>query len=225
MTDDILEELGLPARRPGRPKGSRNKNRVATADRINAEGDPIGFLCKVVRGGKIKAAAIDGATSRTWCYPTIDQRKDAAVTLAKKVMPDLRPSDVEIAVNGEKIVVISGIARSPTSPPLSDAEAERWQRIVDNGAPPVVDVTPAATPMVADSGSPSVGDSMTTSPAPDVALPAARPWHPHVPAPAESPPQAVLPPHRDPKHDDNLCRATDDAKIREMNSRASRFIA
>src|SRR4030095_13551078 len=83
---DVLEDL----RRPGRPKGSRNKNRVATAERINTEGDPIGFLCKIVRGNKIKAAAVDGATSRSWCYPTIDQRKDAAVTLAKKVMPDLR---------------------------------------------------------------------------------------------------------------------------------------
>jgi hypothetical protein len=108
----------LVERRPGRPKGSRNKNRVATAERINQEGDPIGFLCKVVKGGKMKAAAVDGAASRSWCYPTIDQRKDAATTLAKKVMPDLRPSDVEIAVNGHQIIVTTGIARLPTDPPI-----------------------------------------------------------------------------------------------------------
>jgi hypothetical protein len=116
MVDDVLEELGPAPRRPGRPKGSRNKNRVATAERIMAEGDPLGFLCRVVRGNKIRAAATDGATSRSWVYPTLDQRKDAAVTLARKVMPDLRPSEVEIAVNGQQIVVMTGVARLPNDP-------------------------------------------------------------------------------------------------------------
>jgi hypothetical protein len=202
MTDvtDILEDLGL--RRPGRPKGSRNKNRVATADRINAEGDPIGFLCKVVRGGKIKAAAVDGATSRTWCYPTIDQRKDAAVTLAKKVMPDLRPSDVEIAVNGEKIVVVTGIARSPTDPPLSDADAERWKRYaVDNGTPQVIDATPALPPPAEMSLSGAVLG--TSAPAPDtVALPAGRPQNP---SPFTSPP-STTPGRFDAKSDEAIDR-------------------
>jgi hypothetical protein len=147
MTDDVLDELGLTARRPGRPKGSKNKNRAATAERINQEGDPIGFLCKVVRGNKIKAAAVDGATSRSWCYPTIDQRKDAAVTLAKKVMPDLRPSDVEIAVTGHQIIVTTGVARLPTDPPI--------------------DVTPTLPPPADDLGPQPTEESVTTSLDPD----------------------------------------------------------
>jgi hypothetical protein len=209
MTDDILEELGLPARRPGRPKGSRNKNRVATADRINAEGDPIGFLCKVVRGGKIKAAAIDGATSRTWCYPTIDQRKDAAVTLAKKVMPDLRPSDVEIAVNGHQIIVTTGIARLPTDPPI--------------------DITPSKPALSANLEPQLTEESVTGSDTP-VALPAGRPWHPSVsPSLAEtgpSEPPSISPGRFDPKSDEAIDRERSaDAKIAELNSRAAKFVA
>jgi hypothetical protein len=202
-TNHVLEDLGL--RRPGRPKGSRNKNRVATADRINSEGDPIGFLCKVVRGGKLKAAAIGGAPSRTWCYPTIDQRTEAAVTLAKKVMPDLRPSEVGINIQGDGGVVlqvISGIHRLPTDP---------------------IDVTP--TPPPTDNLEPqSTEESVTTSPEPDsTLLPPGRPRHPSS-SPMDAP-QPALPLSSDRLHDDNLCRESDDAKIAALNARASRFIA
>ena len=51
----------VPAKRPGRPKGATNKNRVATIERIMRESDPIGFLMKIQRGGKIKAAPEAGA--------------------------------------------------------------------------------------------------------------------------------------------------------------------
>jgi hypothetical protein len=203
----------LVERRPGRPKGSRNKNRVATAERINQEGDPIGFLCKVIRGGKIKAAAVDGATSRSWCYPTIDQRKDAATTLAKKVMPDLRPSDFGININGDGGVVlqvVTGVARGPNDPPLSEAEAERWRRIVD--------VTPTPPPPD-NTGSLSTPESVTGSDSP-AALPAGCPWHPSS-SPADAPWPAL--PSSDPLADDNL--GASDARIAALNSRAAKFVA
>jgi hypothetical protein len=196
-----MTDLIEAPRRPGRPKGSKNKTRVATAERINQEGDPIGFLCKVIRGGKLKAAAVDGATSRSWCYPTIDQRKDAATTLAKKVMPDLRPSDVEIAVNGQQIVIVTGVARLPTDPPI--------------------DVTPAA--LSANLEPQLTEESVSGSDTP-VALPADRPSHPSS-SPADAP-WPALPSTSDPLADDNLDRSrASDAKIAALNSRAAKFVA
>jgi hypothetical protein len=83
----------IQSRPRGRPKGATNKNRVATIERIMRESDPIGFLMKIQRGGKIKAAPESGAQTREWIYPTIDQRQDAAQTLARKILPDLRATE------------------------------------------------------------------------------------------------------------------------------------
>ena len=38
----------------------------------------------------MEAAANDGAKKKTWWYPTGDQRMNAAITLARKCMPDLK---------------------------------------------------------------------------------------------------------------------------------------
>ena len=38
----------------------------------------------------MEAAAEDGATKKTWWFPTGDQRIGAAVTLSRKVLPDLK---------------------------------------------------------------------------------------------------------------------------------------
>ncbi len=78
----------------GRQKGARNKDRAATAERIMKMADPIGFLCDVCRGVRMEAAAEDGAKKRTWWYPTADQRIGAAVTLSRKVLPDLRATEL-----------------------------------------------------------------------------------------------------------------------------------
>jgi len=134
MTDTILVER----RGPGRPKGSRNRDKLATIDRINQEGDPIGFLCRVVKGRKIYAAPRDGSTARSWIFPTLDQRKDAAATLARKVIPDMRPSDIGIAINRDGDVTLQVISdlrpaflsarpgRNPAQPKqLDQAQLER----------------------------------------------------------------------------------------------------
>ena len=74
----------------GRKKGTPNKDRAATIDRIMREADPIGFLAKVCKGTCLEAAAEPGAKKRTRWYPTGDQRLTAAQTLARKVLPDMR---------------------------------------------------------------------------------------------------------------------------------------
>lgn len=98
---------GKPKRGPGRPKGlgkvpgsgrqkgTRNKDRAATVERIMHMADPLEFLCKVCRGDRLEAAPEPGAKKRSFWYPTGDQRLTAAQTLARKVLPDMKA--VELA--------------------------------------------------------------------------------------------------------------------------------
>ena len=68
----------------GRRKGTPNKINVATRSRIEAEADPIGFLCGIIRGRDVDGVA-----------PTLEQRMNAAKILAGKVLPDLRSVEME----------------------------------------------------------------------------------------------------------------------------------
>ncbi len=102
-----MAETATPKRGPGRPKGlgrvpgsgrrkgTCNKDRSATIERIQKMADPLAFLCKVCRGDRMAAADETGAKKRTWWYPTGDQRIQAGMALARKVMPDQKA--VEIA--------------------------------------------------------------------------------------------------------------------------------
>ena len=97
-----MAETTTPKRGPGRPKGlgrvpgsgrkkgTCNKDRAATVERIMREADPLLFLCKISRGDRIPAAAAVGDKKRRWIFPTIDQRITAAQTLARKIMPDMK---------------------------------------------------------------------------------------------------------------------------------------
>ena len=74
-----MTERGKIKRGPGRPKGypksggrargTPNKDRSATIERIQKEADPILFLCKVCRGDRMEAAHEPGAQKRTHWYP------------------------------------------------------------------------------------------------------------------------------------------------------------
>ena len=102
-----MTETATEKRKPGRPKGlgkvpgsgrqkgTCNKDRAATVERIMLEADPLGFLCSVCKGHRMQAAPEPGAKNRTWWYPTGDQRISVAQTLARKVLPDMKA--VEIA--------------------------------------------------------------------------------------------------------------------------------
>src|SRR5882672_8588233 len=70
----------------GRAKGTPNKVNLATRDRINKEGDPLGVLLAVCNGKAVTVGDVE-------ITPTLDQVLRASETLAKKVIPDLKTSD------------------------------------------------------------------------------------------------------------------------------------
>ncbi len=132
-----------PKRGPGRPKGlgrvpgsgrkrgTPNRDRSATIERIQKEADPILFLCKVCRGDRMSAAAEPGAKRKTWWFPTGDQQISAAQTLARKVLPDQKA----VEHTGES-PVFTKIVRQIVDPGSVAVEATRAQanRQAGNGA-------------------------------------------------------------------------------------------
>ncbi len=102
---------GKPRGRPkghpktgGRAKGTPNKSTVATRDRIMELGDPIEFLSDVMAGKRMTAAQTDDKRGRkTWVYPTLPQRQAAAETLLRKILPDLKATELTGA-DGEALI-------------------------------------------------------------------------------------------------------------------------
>lgn len=74
----------------GRQKGTANKVTATTRERIEKEADPIGFLVNVVNGESVEVADPTDPSATTAVYPSYEQRQDAAKTLAKKVLPDMK---------------------------------------------------------------------------------------------------------------------------------------
>ena len=107
MTDTTTKKRGRPPGQPrtgGRKPGTPNKDRAATIERIMREADPIGFLCKVVRGDRMTDGPEPGSRKRSWWYPSGDQRITAAQTLAKKCLPDMKAVE-STGPQGEPLVV------------------------------------------------------------------------------------------------------------------------
>ena len=129
-------EKPKPKRGPGRPKGlgrvpgsgrkkgTPNRDRSATIERIQREADPLGFLCKVCRGVRMEAAAEPGAKKRTFWFPTGDQRISAALALSRKILPDQKA----VAYSGDpptitkiiRQIIDPGHAAEPTKAPAND---------------------------------------------------------------------------------------------------------
>ncbi len=78
----------------GRKPGTPNKDRAITRDFIIKHGAPIAFLCSVVKGRRFTSAKEPGDAKRTHVFPTVDQRLRAAEILSKKVLPDLRSTEL-----------------------------------------------------------------------------------------------------------------------------------
>ena len=93
-----------PKRGPGRPKGypksggrqkgTPNRSTVQTRDRIQELADPIAFLADVMAGKRMVAAGESGDGKKTWCFPTLAQRVQASETLLRKLLPDLRATEL-----------------------------------------------------------------------------------------------------------------------------------
>ena len=78
------------AKTGGRVRGAPNKVSAATRERIEEEADPIGFLVDVVNGEPIEVANPSDSSNTVTVYPNYEQRQDAAKTLARKVLPDMK---------------------------------------------------------------------------------------------------------------------------------------
>ena len=84
---------GLP-KSGGRVKGTPNRSTVQTRDRIQELADPIQFLADVMAGKRMVAAGEPGDMKKTWCYPTLAQRVQASETLLRKLLPDLKATEI-----------------------------------------------------------------------------------------------------------------------------------
>ncbi len=84
---------GLP-KSGGRVRGTPNRSTVQTRDRIQELADPIGFLADVMAGTRMVAAGEPGDRKKTWCYPTLAQRVQASETLLRKLLPDLKATEI-----------------------------------------------------------------------------------------------------------------------------------
>ncbi len=97
-------EAAPAKRRPGKPKGlpksggrqrgTPNRSTVQTRDRILELADPIAFLADVMAGTRMVAAGEPGDMKKTWCYPTLAQRVQASETLLRKLLPDLKATEL-----------------------------------------------------------------------------------------------------------------------------------
>ena len=139
LVDEYMQESweARAKRKPGRPKGlpktggrkkgTPNRTRVQILERINEKADPIGFLILVSRGLQFEAATEAGAATKKKMYPTPDQRIDAAKILARKVLPDLKSTEL----TGDLGPPIARIERVIIEP---GADAPDVAKAVGNGA-------------------------------------------------------------------------------------------
>ena len=110
----------------GRTKGTPNRVTQASRERIEADGDPIGFLLDVMNGKPIEAALTkEPGAAIVELTPTLDQRQSAATTLARKMLPDAKDSPitfampkVETAVDATKSIgaVLAAVAEGQITP-------------------------------------------------------------------------------------------------------------
>lgn len=79
--------------------------------------DPIGILIEIATGKRIAAAQIKGGVKRRWCVPTIEDRIKAATSLAHKVLPDLKSTDIAADPDAQFQFVVKRFtnAQTPTA--------------------------------------------------------------------------------------------------------------
>lgn len=157
---DAVDALGAitekPKRGPGRPKGlgkvpgsgrqkgTCNKDRAATVEKIMREADPILFLCKVCRGDRMAAALEPGAKKSKHWYPTGDQRIQAGMALARKVMPDMKATELS---SKDGTVVVTRIERVIVDPVRVEGGAVvEHEDAEDRPPPPASHARPALVP-------------------------------------------------------------------------------
>ena len=135
---------GYP-RSGGRQKGTPNRDRAATIEKIMREADPLLYLCKIARGDRLEAGDGSHAKKKTWWFPTGDQRISALQTLARKVLPDMKA----VEISGEQ-VQITAIERTivDSKNPGDEVEKPAADNSTANGKTPPTPA-PAESPFTA----------------------------------------------------------------------------
>lgn len=109
----------------GRTKGTPNKMTATARERIEKEGDPLGFLLDVMNGKPIMASPFKDGEEAIEILPTLDQRMSAATTLARKTVPDAKDRPItfdipkiETAEDAVKVVgvVLAAVAAGDITP-------------------------------------------------------------------------------------------------------------
>lgn len=123
-------------RRGGRTAGTPNKLTQAARERIEADGDPIGFLLDIMNGDPIKASPVKDGADPIKIVPTLDQRQAAANTLARKLVPDAKDARLtidlpEINNAGDAVKAISAIAMAVASGDITPSEGQAVAGIVE----------------------------------------------------------------------------------------------
>ncbi len=136
MTEILKRGPGRPKGYPktgGRQKGTPNRRTVQTRDRIQELADPIAFLADVMAGKRMVAAGETGDAKKTWCYPTVAQRVQAGETMMRKLLPDLKATELTgnlhpVLTRMERVIVDPG---SKATKAEADSQAGNG---VDEGA-------------------------------------------------------------------------------------------
>ena len=133
-----MPESKLGERRGGRQKGTPNKVTQAARERIESDGDPIGFLMDIMNGTPIKAALTkepDAAVVEL--HPTLDQRQSAAMTLARKIHPDAKDSPIAFAMPSvetteDAVKAIGAIMTAVAGGQITPSEGQILGTIIEN---------------------------------------------------------------------------------------------
>ncbi len=125
------------AKSGGRKKGTPNKTTAVARDRIEAEGDPIGFLLGVMNGETMIVADQKDGDAPVKVLPTLDQRLSAATTLARKTVPDAKDKAIsvdmpEINTAEHAVQAVGSILAAVTSGEITPTEGQVLAGIVEN---------------------------------------------------------------------------------------------
>lgn len=138
---------GRPRGQPksgGRKRGTPNRDRAATIEKIMREADPLLYLCKIARGDRLEAGDGPNAKKKAWWYPTGDQRISALQTLARKVLPDMKA----IEHSGDAPVQITHIERTIVQSQKPAEIPADSPKVADPEPAPPVAAPPAAAPEI-----------------------------------------------------------------------------
>ncbi len=121
----------------GRATGTPNKTTAKTRDRIEAEGDPIGFLLGVMNGETMTVAVQKDGNAPVTVLPTLDQRLSAATTLARKTVPDAKDKAIsidmpEINTAEHAVQAVGSILVAVTGGEITPSEGQVLAGIVEN---------------------------------------------------------------------------------------------